>query len=120
MRDRTSIMFAAVLACVGALVAAAAIYALPAVPSLDDDVCNTHGPPREGTSSSQRRSWWPIGVECRYRVPGRAEPIVRFEGPPAELRWVAVGLAGFGIAIAVGGVLIGIRDLARPDPVRRW
>ena len=108
-------MFAAMLACVAALVAAAAVYALPAAPYLDDDVCITHGPPREGTSISQRGSWWPLGVECRYRVPGRAEPIVRFHGPPGELRWVAVGLAGFGLAIAVGGVVIGIRDLARPD-----
>lgn len=110
-------MGVSVLAFVASLIVALGLYGLPAAPYLDDDVCITSMPRsvKEGSSGSDRGSWWPLGVECRWRVPGRSKPVIYFRGPPEEFAWLALGVAGIGCLGLLGGLGVGIRDLLRSD-----
>lgn len=95
------------------LVISFAVYWVPALPYLDDDVCITsvHTPGREPASGGSDWSWWPVGVECRWSFPDDRQPRRFFEGPSPSLRWWALGLASGALLITATGVLVAVRDL---------
>src|SRR6266516_4258811 len=91
----------------GILVVVALLCFIPALPSLNEDVCGTSGPGLhlpEGSRWTTRASLWPLGTECTYTTPGgRTSRYV--ERPWPGLQWIIASLLIAAAAIFGTGLL---------------